>query len=479
MRRFLCRPALLCLCLLAAAYCRAQDSSGLDKVLAFPDKLFGALDKQGRKLEQELDKQTAKYFSKLQRQEQRLHKKLLKRDSTLAKELFPDIEGQYSKLKKIPKNVDRYSQVYSSKLDSLTTALNFLKQSNPASPASNPQVEQLLYQYKGLQDRLNASEQVKAYLKQRQELLKDKFQQLGMVKELKKFQKEVYYYQAQVREYKELLEDPSKIERQLLELALKVPEFKDFFARHSQLGQLFALPTSSGASTASLQGLQTRASVQQLLQDRFGTGADVSQMLQQNVQNAQGELSALKDKMNQFTSGAVGNSRGELEQPHFKPNDQKTKSFLKRLEYGSNIQSQKARAYFPVTSDIGLSLGYKLNEKSIIGVGAAYKVGWGNGWRDIRISHQGVGVRSFVDWKLKGSFYVSGGYEMNYRSLFNSTDQLQDYSAWQSSGLVGLSKKYQVSKKLKGSVQLLWDFLSYRQVPQTQPILFRIGYSLK
>jgi len=42
-----------------------------------------------------------------------------------------------------------------------------------------------------------------------------------------------------------------------------------------------------------------------------------------------------------------------------------------------------------------------------------------------------------------------------------------------------LSKKYQVSKNLKGEMKLLWDFLSYQQVPRTQTILFRIGYSLK
>ena len=457
----------------------AQDTSRLDKVLAFPDKLFDTMDREVRKLESGLDRQTQKYLSKLQKQEKKLYKKLLKKDSTLAKELFSDIEGQYNKLKEVPKHIDRYRNVYSGKLDSLTTTLHFLK-GDPLSPlSSNPQVEQLLSRYKSLQGKLNATAQIQSYLKGRQQLLKEQFRRLGMVKELRKYQKEVYYYGAQVREFKALLEDPSKIERKLLELALKVPQFRDFFAKHSQLGQLFALPTSSGSNAASLQGLQTRASVQQLLQDRFGSGASVTQMLQQNVQGAQGELNALKDKMNQYSSGSYGNSNGDLEQPDFKPNDQKTKSFFKRLEFGGNIQSQKARFFFPVTSDIGLSLGYKLNERSIVGVGAAYMLGWGSGWRDIEISHQGVGLRSFLDWKLKGSFYVSVGYEVNYRSLFNSLDQLQNYSAWQSSGLVGLSKKYQVSKKLKGSMQLLWDFLSHQQIPKTQAILFRIGYSLK
>ena len=118
-------------------------------------------------------------------------------------------------------------------------------------------------------------------------------------------------------------------------------------------------------------------------------------------------------------------------------------------------------------------------EKSAIGVGASYKLGWGNNWDNINISHQGVGLRTYLDWKIKGSFYFSGGYEQNYMTMISSVDQLQNYSAWQTSGLIGVSKKYKIRKKMKGEVKLLWDFMSYQQIPKTQPILFRIGYSLK
>jgi len=136
---------------------------------------------------------------------------------------------------------------------------------------------------------------------------------------------------------------------------------------------------------------------------------------------------------------------------------------------------------FPITSDLGLSLGYKLNDKSVVGIGASYKMGWGSGWNNIRITHQGIGLRSYVDWKLKGSFWISGGYEQNYKSEIRSIDQLRDQSAWQQSGLIGLSKVVSVKSKLfkKTKVQLLWDFLSYDHVPRGQPIVFRIGYSIK
>ena len=130
------------------------------------------------------------------------------------------------------------------------------------------------------------------------------------------------------------------------------------------------------------------------------------------------------------------------------------------MEYGGNVQSERARMMFPVTSDIGLSVGYKLNDKSVVGVGVSYKLGLGTGWNNIRFSNEGAGIRSFIDYKIKRSLFISGGYEQNYRTVFYSLDQLRGLNGWQSSGLVGLSKKYNVSKKLKGNVQLLWDFLS-------------------
>jgi hypothetical protein len=138
-----------------------------------------------------------------------------------------------------------------------------------------------------------------------------------------------------------------------------------------------------------------------------------------------------------------------------------------------------------VTSDIGLSVGYKLNDKSVIGIGASYKLGWGQGWNNMHLSSEGLGLRSYVDVKLKGSFFVSGGYEQNYRPSLSDVNIPSSLgggpvgAAWQQSGLVGVSKIVNVKSKLfkKTRLQLLWDFLSYQQLPRTQQLIFRIGYN--
>jgi hypothetical protein len=90
-----------------------------------------------------------------------------------------------------------------------------------------------------------------------------------------------------------------------------------------------------------------------------------------------------------------------------------------------------------------------------------------------------MGLRSFVEVKLKGQWYAMGGFEANYLSSFDKMEQLRNYDAWQQSGLAGISKKFGGGKKLNAKLQLLWDFLSYSQIPRRQAFLFRVGYVLK
>lgn len=464
----------------------AQDSSSLfNRFLSLPDKVFGRIDKEANKFEQKLTQQTDKYLDKLQRQEEKLKRKLWRTDSVKAKEVFGDVKGRYDGLRNTLKAQGdkvqaQTSSVYNGHLDSLGTAMNFL-QNNPQLQQAAPLKDKLTSNVNSiaeLKTKLNQTDNIRKQLQQRQQELKQHLQNTPLAKEFQKFKKEIYYYQAQVKEYQEALKDPKKLGAKLLQIANKVPAFQDFFRRNSELASLFRLPGAGndmGNSTASIAGLQTRADVQNMLQQRLGSGADAQQYLQQQMGAAQGQMQDLKNKMQQYKQGSYGNGEGEM--PDFKVNEQKTKSFLQRIEWGSNLQTTKGNFYFPVTSDIGLSAGYKLNDKSIIGIGASYKVGLGQSWQNISVTHQGAGLRSFVDIKLKGSFWISGGGELNYRTAFRSIDVLKDMNAWQQSALLGISKKYKVGKKMKGNAQLLYDFLWKQQQPRTQALVFRVGYN--
>lgn len=443
-----------------------------------PQKFATSIGTKAEKLEDKLVAKSMKVLHKLQQHEEKLyHKMLPTKDSVQAKFALADFKNKYTTLKDKLKSpaLSNATRQYIPHLDSLTTALKFLDQNGIPGNIKNA-----LCKTKSLQDKFQQAEEIKKFIKERTEQLKQQLEKLGMVKKLKQINKQGYYYAAQIKEYREVLKDPKKIEKKALELLTKTKFFQDFMRKNSMLASLFRMPGDPNDPNyiASLAGLQTRVQVNALIQQTVtGAGPNGMQQFRQNLQAGQSQLNELKAKIGKYGGG----SSDDIIPQGFKPNGEKTKSFLKRLELGTNIQTQKSTNFFPTTSDLGLSVGYKLNDKSIIGLGASYKLGMGNGWQRIRFSSEGIGLRSYIDWKIKGNFWVSGGYEMNYRTTFSNFYQLKDLSAWQRSGLIGISKAVPVKSKFfkKTKLQLLWDFMSYQQVPRTQPVIFRIGYNIK
>jgi hypothetical protein len=424
-------------------------------------------------LSKDLSSHSLSFLNRIQKKEARLIAKIAAKDSAAAAKLLGESEARYAELKKQVVAKDESPAIkldnYNPLTDSLQTALQLLERT-PLSFQKQAQVNAALKKIKDTRSQINVSAAIKKFSSERKQQLREQLEKVGLVKELKGFSKEAYYYQAQVEEYKAMLKDPKKMEEKAMGILRNSSAFKDFMAKNSMLSQLFPVPGGYGTAQA-LQGLQTRGAVQQQLSAQIPAGGGGQQYLQQQVQAAQTQLNGLKDKINK-----LGGGNSDLEIPDFKPNGQKTKSFLKRIEYGVNIQSQKTNALLPVTSDIALTAGYKLNDKSVIGIGAGYKVGWGKNISNIKITSQGMSLRSYLDVKIKGGIWISGGYEYNYQHEFEKLDQLKDLNAWQKSGLIGVTKKYKIGKK-NGNMQLLWDFLSYSQVPRTTAFKFRMGYS--
>jgi len=440
-----------------------------------------AVTEKSLKIERRLERKTEKVLSRFEKQRARLKRKIHSIDSSDAINAFTKGEQQLRDFKAPLDNPHQFTG-YIPLLDTLKTSLKFLDRHKDLlsdGKVGSSRLNESLVRINSLEQQFQKAEDAGKFLKQQKDLLKEELQKLGLSKQLKRINKDVYYYSEQVKEYKALVNDKRKVERKAIELLSKTKLFQEFMKKNSALASLFRMPVDDPNDPAylqSLSGLQTRSQVNQLIQQQIATGGpNALQDVKNNIAQAQNQLQQLKDKM--MTKAGSGSSDDEL--PRFRPNGQKTKTFIQRLEVGTNTQSQKGTAFLPVTSDIGVSIGYKVNDRSIIGVGASYKIGWGKSFRQISITHQGAGLRSFVDYNLKKMFWISGGYEMNYRSAFNKVEELKNLNAWQQSGLIGFSKKVSVNMKILKStkVQLLWDFLSYQQVPRTQPIVFRVGYS--
>jgi hypothetical protein len=453
----------------------AQDSSS-----RFYPQYIDKVSGKASLAKQSLDRKTERALLKMEKEEQRLNNKLKKIDSAAAIKLFGDTEMKYAELRQTLTSeaglLDlQKSGMYFPYLDTLKTTLSFLESKGDkflnASPRFKEKLQGAISKANDLNSQIAKVQSIQQYLRERRQYLKEQLSQFGMAKELKRLNKELFYYVQEFKELKETLKNPKKIEAKAMAILREMPVFKKFMQQNSQLASLFSVPSAGNAGSISLAGLQTRASVQQFMQTSLPlSGNSPQQFIGQQLQSATDQFAKQK---NGIRFPELAENYGET--PDFKPNMQKSKSFFKRLEYGANIQFGKTNNFLPTTGDIAVSLGYKLNNSGIIGVGSSYKLGLGNGIKHIRFTHQGFGFRSFIDWKIKGGFFVSGGYEQNNLPQLQNIVGPVAISTWQESGLIGITKKYPLGKKRKGNLQLLFNFLSYKNIPRSQPILIRTG----
>lgn len=466
------------------------DSAG---AASLPYGVFQSIAKRQGGISNAVEKQTQKLLLRMMKKEAKLQKKLQGIDSAKAVELFSGSKDTYRQLQNklkspLDKSIANPLKEYIPNLDSVGTAMKYLQKVPGLSPEKLQLITKASDQLQQLQSQMQKANDVSAFIKQRERQLKETLGNMGFAKQLKNLNKEVYYYQQRLAEYKQLLKDRKKLEEKAIATLRELPAFKSFFQKNSYLAQLFRMPgtpADPANPTDGFAGLQTRGQVSQLLQQRTGSnitqpavdgssaGGSPEQYIQQQIQVAQSQLGKLKDKLNNSPLG--GNGSGTM--PDFKPNSQKTKSFLQRLEYGVTLQSNSTTNFLPATEDIVLLAGYKLSDKASVGLGAGYKLGLGRGWNHIALSNQGASFRSYLDIKAKGSVWISGGFEYQYLSAFQSLRQIKQLELWQRSCLLGITKKYRIGKKKEGKMQLLYDFLATQQLPRAEAFKFRLGWS--
>ncbi len=471
--------------LLYCVFAKAQADTAPIQLAAGSAPDLTRLENEYDRLSGFIQKNSLHLLTSLQQKEEKIRCQLLSKDKAAATSLFSGYHAAYQQLEaQVNKPLSALPlhplKDYLPGVDSMKTALRFLQEAQfpILAPASLQNTQDKLLQ---LQNQLQQANNISAFIQQRQQQLQQSLQVFQLEGKLMAYKKEGYYYRTQLEQYKDLLHNPDRLTTKVLSLVRDLPAFQTFFQRHSYLSTLFRMPGSSDEKTGQpIPGLQTRGEVDAAIAERLGPGASITTALTNNdvhsnpvaggMQDAQGQLGKWKNKL----SGSVGNSNAA--QADFRPNPYHNKAFFQRILLGFDLQTQSSTAFVPALSTVGFSAGYLLNARSIVGVGAAYKLGWGQPFEHIAFSSQGMALRSFVDWRLKDSWWIAGGYEANYYNSFNRLSQLQSISAWQSSALVGLMKTYKAGKR-SGNVQFLFDALYKQHIPQSQPVIFRMGYS--
>ncbi|MBN9385989.1 MAG: hypothetical protein J0H74_34855, partial [Chitinophagaceae bacterium] len=372
-------------------------------------------------LSMSIQRRSLHLLSALQSKEARLCRELSSKDSVVARNLLVGPKVAYERLiqqvNTFPANLSLHPLTeYLPGLDSAQTALLFFKaQGNyKIDPSILKSTQRNLLQ---LQYQLQQAGKLTAFAEQRQQEWLTKLHAFQLNDKMLGIKKKIYYYREELQQYKDLLHDPDRLTTKILTGVRSLPAFQQFFQDHSYLSTLFRLPgNGTPASGQPIPGLQTRASVDAAIVERLGPGASISTAMPHGDAGANPALDGMQDATDQMNKLKAklpaGNSNSIT--ADFRPNPQHNKTFFHRIQLGFDMQTQSSTYFAPALSTLALTAGYLLNPRSIVGVGVGYKLGWGRPFDHIAFSSQGAVLRSFLDWRLKGSLWIAGAYEANY-----------------------------------------------------------------
>lgn len=408
----------------------------------------------------------------LERAERRLIVKLSKKDSSAARAIAAGMGPRYAAFRQLlhdSSGIDPLRQYYLAPLDSAVVVARLLQLAG-LSDKQRATLSALQGELGALQQALTRTHVLQQVFAGRLLALKAGVGGIVPLRALNKMTKGMARYKTRLQELRAWAHEPDRALTALLATLSGTSLFKRLFERYSILASI--VPQASAISTDPLQAgsLQVRQVVMTAV-DRTAGVTNLTPLVQQKGDQTVNPLQQLKDKVKSLRQDRVlADPTDDIAtQPRSKP-------LHKRLELGTSFQTVRSNNYFPATSDLGLSLGFRLNDRSVIGVGASYKLGWGKHVRAIRLSHEGISFRSFLQAKIKGSFHATGGWEYHYQQPFNDFRSLPDTRTWRQSALLGVMKRVNTGNRVLKSTQfqLLVDMLAINTVHS--PILFRVGY---
>src|SRR6185437_4281663 len=233
------------LCLVVTVAQAQSGDSVISRVGGFPGKLLAKIRSKTAHANDQLTRQTGRYLRKMAGEEQRMQQRLNKVDSAGAKELFANSQQQYAYfLQKLRtdtgsrRSLSSFQGNYHPYLDSLQGSLAFLQQ-DPAvlnrqgtlSARQQEQLQSATGQLQMLQAKMQDADAAQGFIQQRKQQINQYIQhhanlQNLFTKPLEGVNQQAYYYSQQLRQYREMWDNPDVLEKQALVVLDKLPAFQ-------------------------------------------------------------------------------------------------------------------------------------------------------------------------------------------------------------------------------------------------------------
>lgn len=437
-----------------------------------------------------VEKQQQKVLAKLSKQESRFAKKLKRQDST-AYQVYQNNSVSFDSIRRIQKpdsaGLSRKSRSRTnSSLDTLKGVKNFITDKANIVGADNNLTSDYDDKLSELKNDAVHNEDVNKLISNRTNFLKGiKTKDGKSVSGLKSIQKQSFYSNEKIKAYKQIADDPSVAEQKALEYLQGKEGFDKYLSYSGESGGR----SMNGASPAQLEkmGFQTKQKVQESIQKKVGSNnlGSLQQSMGGQVKDYQQHLqkvNEIKNTAKQTQSSLKGLK--SVQKPAFKVNPMRGQPFMNRIEQQYNWQTTRATNQDgPAMLSFSYMAGFKHTPKLSYGLGIAPIVGLGSNWNNVRITFEGIGLRSYAAWQWQYGIGAYAGYERTYKqAVFENNDAtvsvLQERphnkKNYSEAVLIGLTKSYKINDKMNGSIQLLYD-IWWKEKGLRNPIQLRFA----
>jgi hypothetical protein len=462
-----------------------------DSIIFIPNEkecqiFFKKASKKCDRLSDKIRKTTDFYLTKYEQTEDKVFNSICFLDEKHAESLMRNALFSHRRLEsEISANDPRKSNNSSPEFDSLSIALDFLETrslnrsiANDSSACSCSGMSDLRASQERLKKELKRSEKIGEYVQQRSAYLSKLGQENeGIRRGIVKAEKINYYFGAQSKEHLALFEDRSNPEKVFFKFLNSSPEFKTYLER---------LSAPPPPNSAAMQGTNVPANQNfELVMREFRAAADAKGLDIKEITNplknlknnelkekkTEDVLSELKDKTQEDCELYEGEkdslSLKTENKDDWTPNPLKTKRFLDRVVTGFNFQASERTQFFPTAGLITAQISYQMTTRVNIGVGGSYIGGFSrrSNSSELQLPHfgtNGIGLRSFVDWKFKNRLFLQVNYELYQRENLSESANSQLSQNSRSvipSFLVGFKLKKAATKRSQPTIELLYDFL--------------------
>lgn len=448
-------------------------SQEVDRSVYYSKKFLDLNIKSLTKHNQQFKKQQDKLLKRLKRKEAKYAKQLQKKDS-VGFTKYKSNQLTFDSISRLaqPDSIQLYRYAIQKPhkvIDSLKGVQSFLENKvhlqgkSPNNGYDN--------QLSGLKGDLAYSNYVQDLINRRTSTLKYYAQQSkSKVAGLKGMQKQVFYTKSRIKNYKQIAEEPSKLEEEALYYLQGEKGFSDYLEPKTK-GMQGVNGKQTSLSDLEKMGYQTKRKMAANLQKKFGSNlGNLQQRMGGQIKDYQDQLRKTEElKKNALAAKQSVKRLKHISKPDFKINPMRGQPFWQRIEKQYNWYTTRAGLDGqPATFNAMVMAGFKHTPRLSYGTGITTTIGLGQNWSNIKFTFEGIGFTTYAAWQWEYGIGAYAGYERVYQeAVFQKGNNREtpplaletnhNKKEYKEAVLIGLTKRYQISDKWSGSVQLLYD----------------------